>query len=403
MSQEILDKIGGIHDEFKKAQDAVDVQLKKSADGAAEMKSKVDKIEADLAATLDMKKQMEETQASVKRIADNVEKAKEQAEEKGIDLKAYASGIKKFLLKGDKAVFDEAEQKAMSVGSDPDGGYSVMPFIGDMNSIIFDTSPVRSLASVTSIGTDRYQGFLRDERVTVSWGDENTQGSENTAKYGKFEIPVHNQVAIMQATENLLEDSEWDIAQMLQQDGVDEFGRAEATAFVLGDGVDRPQGFLTAEEKTSNADVYERGKVGTLVTASASAIASDELADLRSLLKVDYRANARIVYNRKTEGVLRKLKDGQGNYLWQPSFQMGVPDQIIGQRTAIFEDMPDIATGAKAVAIADFSRTYLIVDRLGVSILEDPYTSFPNRKWKMRRRVGGGLQSFDAIKYLKQA
>jgi len=408
MSEEIkskIDQIGQAWEATKKTQDAIEAKLEKNEGNAAELKQQMDRIDADLNEALDMKKRLESLEASTKRIADNVELAHSKAEEKGVDLGVYASALKKVKLAGkNNSSLTEAETKALRENVAPDGGYTVMPFMGDITKIIFDTSPVRALASTVTIGSDLYRGYFDDDEIGVSWGNEVSSLSENTTPdIGELNIKVRDQFAVLKATESLLEDSSWNLAAWLQEKARDKFGRSEATEFVKGNSTSRPSGLCSAEVKTSNADVYERGKVGTLVTAGATAIASDELISLRALLKPAYRSNAYLTFNRKTESYLRKLKDGQNNYLWQPSYQMGVPDTIIGQQVAIFEDMPDIATGAISVVLADVRSTYLIVDRVGMSVLEDPYSSFPQRLWKIRRRVGGGIQNFDSIKYLKQA
>jgi HK97 family phage major capsid protein len=408
MSDEVkskLDQIGQAWEATKKTQDAIEAKLEKGEGNAAELKSQMDRIDADLNEALDMKKRLESLEASTKRIADNVELAHSKAEEKGLDLGVYASALKKVKLAGKQASsLSEAETKALRENVAPDGGYTVLPFMGDITKILFDTSPVRALASTVTIGSDLYRGYFDDDEISVSWGNEVSSLSENnTPEVGELNIKVHDQFAVLKATESLLEDSSWNLAAWLQEKARDKFGRSEATEFVVGNSTSRPSGLMSATAKTSNGDVYERGKVGAKVTAGAAAITSDELLDLRALLKPGYRPNANLLFNRKTESYLRKLKDGQSNYLWQPSYQMGVPDTLIGQRTAIFEDMPDIAAGAVAVALADVRATYLIVDRVGLSVLEDPYSSFPQRVWKLRRRVGGGIQNFDSIKYLKQA
>ena len=408
MSDEIkskIDQIGQAWEATKKTQDAIEAKLEKNEGNASELKQQMDRIDADLNEALDMKKRLESLEASTKRIADNVELAHSKAEEKGVDLGVYASALKKVKLAGkNNSSLTEAETKALRENVAPDGGYTVMPFMGDITKIIFDTSPVRALASTVTIGSDLYRGYFDDDEIGVSWGNEVSSLSENsTPDIGELNIKVHDQFAVLKATESLLEDSSWNLAAWLQEKARDKFGRSEATEFVVGTSTSRPSGLCSADVKTSNADVYERGKVGTLVAAGAAAIASDELLDLRALLKPPYRPNAKACFNRKTESYLRKLKDGQNNYLWQPSYQMGVPDTIIGQQVAIFEDMPDMATGAISVVLADIRSTYLIVDRVGMSVLEDPYSSFPQRLWKIRRRVGGGIQNFDSIKYLKQA
>ena len=143
----------------------------------------------------------------------------------------------------------------------PDGGYTLMPFLGETFGRIFDTSPVRQLASVVTISTDTYKGFLDDDVASVGWvGETASRPTTGTPELGKLNIPVHEMYAFPKATESFLEDSELDIASWLVQKVSDEFGRTEATAFVSGDGVDKPRGLTTYTQKTSNAGVYTRGR-----------------------------------------------------------------------------------------------------------------------------------------------
>jgi len=401
-----IKKIGESFEAFKKVNDDLLAKQAKNEGGQAELKSQLEKIESGLSSALDMKKSIEELKASQKRLADNVEFAHSESEKKGIDLEVYGSALRKGLKAGWKmqnVSLSEAETKAMSAGSNPDGGYTLTPFLGDTSKIIFDSSPVRALATIQTIGTNLYQGYFDDDESGAGWVGELAPRSETTtAQIGQLNIPVNEMYAFPKISESLLEDSNWNLAAWLQGNVRDKFGRLEATAFVSGNTQLQPKGFTTYEAKTSNADVYTRNKVGTKVTAGANAITTDELVDVRTLLKSPYRAAAYWAFNRATEGYVRKLKDGDGNYIWQPSYQMGVPDVLLGQRTVIMEDMADIATGAVSVVLADFS-SYLIVDRVGISVLEDRYTDKGKLGFYMRKRVGGALSDFDRIKQLKQA
>jgi HK97 family phage major capsid protein len=206
-------------------------------------------------------------------------------------------------------------------------------------------------------------------------------------------------------SERNLEDSEFNLETWAQQKVGSKFNRIEATAFVSGASPVQPQGLLAGTVKTSAPSVYSRGEIGTIETAGATAITSDEIITLGETLKTEYLSNAYYVFNRFTRSYVRKLKDGQGNYLWQPSYQMGTPDELNGQRVAVFEDMPSIASGAISVAFGDIRSAYRIVDRTGMSVLKDVYTQAANGKilFHVRKRVGGGIQNFDSLKYLKQA
>ena len=412
MSEEIksqLEKIGSAWEHSKKAQDELDAKLEKGLGGIAEIKAKQEKIDADLDSALQLKESFEKVETTVGRMASAMEE--KEAAQPEVDTKSLNSAMKKWLKSGlpediSRVNLDEKEAKAMQSNIDPQGGYSVMPFVGGLEKIMFDSSPVRQFATVGSIGSNEYVGYHDDDENAAGWiGETSSRAETDTADLGEFRIPVREMYARFKISERLLEDSEFNLEAWAAEKVGEKFGRVEATAFVSGSSALQPQGLVTGTAKTSNADVYTRGQIGTKVTAGATAITSDELEDTRALLKSPYLGNSYFFMNRATRSYIRKIKDGQGNYLWQPSYQMGVPDELLGQRVAIFEDMADIATGAISVAFGDLRSAYRIVDRTGLSVLRDPYSSASTGQilFHMRKRVGGGIQNWDSLKYLKQA
>lgn len=414
MSDEIkgaIEEIGSAITAQRKELDELRALQAKDQGGQAEIKEKVAKLDEVIEGQLDLKKQLEDQAVTIKNFNKEVGASEDKFSKSQIDL--YGVALKKLgraSFKEDRAGLSAeesavvAEVKAMSREVGPDGGYTLMPFLGETFTRPFDTSPVRQLASVVTISTDTYKGFLDDDEASASWvGETASRASTDTPEIGKLTIPVHEMYAFPKVSESLLEDSEFDLPSWLMAKVGDKFARTEATAFVSGDGVDKPRGFTTYTQKTSNADVYTRGQVGTKVTASANTITTDELVDLRALLHTSHRPNAYFAYNRATESYIRKLVDGQNNYIWQPMYAQGEPDQLLGQRTVIMEDMADIATGNIAVALADFRDCYLVVDRLGMAVLEDRYSDKPYFGYYVRKRVGGQLKSYSSIKYLAQA
>jgi len=377
--------------------------------GVADLEEKGAKIDNEISNLIESKealtKSVEEVKAAVARMA----VASEQNEDGSpkVDMKSYSSALRKAASKNfemSMVNLTEDEQKAMQSNIDPDGGYTVMPFIGGKETISFDSSPVRALASVQTIGTNEFQFFYDDEEITDAWvGEVGSRSTTATPQIGKGRIAVHTMYARPKVSEELLEDSSWNMEAWIQEKTSEKFARTEATAFVTGDGVNKPQGFMTGTNKTSNPDVYARDQIGTLTAAGAAAITTDELVTLRGYMKKEYRSNAYWCFNRATEAYIRKLKDGQGNYIWQPSYQAGEADMLLGQRIGIMEDMADLATGALTVAIADLRSSYQIVDRLGMAVLKDPYTLIPYCSFYMKKRVGGGIKNWDAMKYLVQA
>jgi HK97 family phage major capsid protein len=207
------------------------------------------------------------------------------------------------------------------------------------------------------------------------------------------------------ATATLLEDAAVNIDQWLAQEVEQVFAVQEGTAFVTGDGVNKPKGFLSYTT-VANAS-WTWGNVGYIASGAAGAFAasnpSDVLIDLVYAVKAGYRQNGVFVMNRKTQATVRKFKDSTGAYLWQPPAIAGGKASLMTFPVIEAEDMPDVAANSLSIAFGDFNRGYLVVDRAGVSVLRDPYMAKPYVLFYTTKRVGGGVQDFDAIKLLKMA
>jgi HK97 family phage major capsid protein len=211
--------------------------------------------------------------------------------------------------------------------------------------------------------------------------------------------------AMPAATATLLEDSAVNIDQWIAQEVEQVFAAQEGTAFVSGDGSNKPKGFLSYT--TVANDSWTWGKIGYIATGAAgawpSSDPSDVLVDLIYAVKAGYRQNGAFVMNRKTQSAIRKFKDSAGNYLWQPPAVAGGRASLMTFPVVEAEDMPDVAANSLSVAFGDFNRGYLVVDRAGVTVLRDPYSAKPYVLFYTTKRVGGGVQDFDAIKVLKFA
>jgi HK97 family phage major capsid protein len=203
----------------------------------------------------------------------------------------------------------------------------------------------------------------------------------------------------------LLEDSAVNIDQWIAAEVEQAFAEQEGAAFVNGDGDNKPTGFLQAVTVAEASWTW--GKLGFVISGADGAFPSsnpsDPLIDLVYSLKAGYRQNGSFVMNRKTQSAIRKLKDADDNYLWTPPAVAGGRAALMGFAVVEAEDMPDLAADSLSVAFGDFNRGYLIVDRAGVSVLRDPYTAKPYVLFYTTKRVGGGVQDFDAIKLLKFA
>lgn len=287
----------------------------------------------------------------------------------------------------------------MSVGSDADGGFWVSPDMsGRMVEFVYETSPVRRLAAVQEISTDALEGdYDLNEAGTGGWvGETETRaGDTATPGVGGWRIPVHEQYAEPRATQKLLDDARIDVEAWLAGKVAAKFGREENTAFVSGNGVARPRGFLTYTAGTPSAAAFDR--VRQVNSGAAAALTSDGLVDLVFALKSIYRLGARFGMNRTTEAAVRKLKDGQNNYLWQPDFTQRASASLLGFPIEEMPDMPDVAAGNLPVVFANFAEAYQIVDRAGIRVLRDPYTTKGRVKFYTTKRVGGGVVGFEAI------
>lgn len=293
-----------------------------------------------------------------------------------------------------------AIQAALSTGSDPDGGYMVPTESSDrIIEKVFETSALRSYATVETI-SGKELILPRDEgEFGYGWAGETEAPSETTtSQFGESKIAVHEMYAEPRVTQQMLEDGGFDIEGWINRKVGARFGRVEAAAFFNGNGVNKPRGLLTYDAGTSNKQIEQ------INSGAAAAVTADGIYDLVFSLKDFYTANARFMMKRTTVRDVLKLKDGDGQYMWQMGdIRNGQPSTLLGYEVVRAEDMPTVEASALAMAFGDFSAAYTIVDRLGITLLRDPYTAKPYTKFYTRRRVGGDVVNFEAVKLQKIA
>ena len=319
----------------------------------------------------------------------------------------YKSAFNKFLREG-KENLEAAEVKTMAVGSDPDGGYFVTPDVsGRIIQFVYETSPMRQVASVTSISTDALEGIEDlDEAGAAYAGERATSGDDRTPTVGRWRIPVYWIDTEPKATQQLLDDASVNIESWLAAKVADKFARFENREFVRGDS-NRIRGitaYPTADDTGAGVAWGSFGRINTGANGAFPASnPADKLHDVVGLVKQSYLGQSRWMTSRAVVTLIRKFKDGTGNYLWQPALAAGVPEMIMGYPVVRAEDMPSLGTGSISLAFGDFGAAYQIVDRAGIRVLRDPYTAKPYVKFYTTKRTGGGAVNFDAVKFLRFA
>lgn len=315
-----------------------------------------------------------------------------------------------FAKSGDASVLAALRpQAAATVGNDPSGGYLVPDEISDfIVSLQRRTSAMRKLARVVTTRSHSYKVPINKNGTASGWVGETSARPETTAlDFGMMEFPAGEIYANPAVTQQLLDDNDFDLGNFLAEQISLQFDEQEGAAFVSGDGLLRPRGFLDWDTYTGAGNAAF-GKIQTIHTGSATTLgtsttASDKLIDVLQSMKAQHRANSTWLMNSTTQGEVSKLKDGQGNYLWQRALVAGSPDMLLGRPVELDENMPDIGASAFPIALGDWQNGYLINDRMDVRLLRDPYTNKPYVMFYATKRVGGGVLNAEAIKLLQVA
>jgi HK97 family phage major capsid protein len=305
-----------------------------------------------------------------------------------------------------EATLKAAQVKAAATTSnDPSAGFVVPAELETtIDRVLGTVSQMRTLATVRKMGAASYKKPFNVGGAQGGWvGETEARPETGTPQLVELEFPAMTLYANPFATQDLLDDAVIDIAAWLSDEVNLTFAEQEGAAFVSGNGAKRPRGLLSYPT-VADAD-YAWGKLGYQVTGVNGAFAADapgdKLLDLIYALKAGYRLNATWLMNRTTVAAVRKMKDGNDNYLWQPSAQAGQPATLMNFPVVDDDNMPAMATDALSVAFGDFKRGYLIVDRMGVRVVRDAFSAKPYVQFYTTKRVGGGVQNFEAIKLLK--
>ena len=297
-------------------------------------------------------------------------------------------------------------KKSFFESSDPNGGYWVIPERTDMFiDRVFETTPVRTSSNVRTTASNEIEIDVDDEEIgTGGWvGETQVRPETTTNKIGMLTIPVHEQYSMPKATQNSIDDVGFNLEAYIQRKVFRRHERDENTAFVTGNGVKRPRGFLTYPA-SADPDVYERGKVGQLNLGDATDFTFDGIVQLQNLLKEEFQARAIFMIKRSSWADIVLLKDEEGRSLVDfDLFRRGPGRTLLGKPVAFGNDMPARGADALAIVYADFSESYTIVDKVGMTIIRDNLTDKPNILFYVSKRVGGDVTSYDALKIGKIA
>ena len=325
--------------------------------------------------------------------------------------RAYNEAYETFLRKGANDL-TEIEKRALSVGNDVQGGYLVSPdATGRIVARVYETSPIRLYAAQQTISTDALEGAVDLDDASVGWVSELGTRSESTAPVvpKPWRIPVHEAYSEPRISQKLAEDANVDVVGWLAKKVADKFARLYNAAFVTGDGVGKPRGFASYTSAATADASRSWGVFEHVATANNGAFAADPGAinsflSLIHATKDHIAAKGAFYMNRTTVGYVRSKTDASsaGKFIFIPSFQAGMPDQLMGYPVRRLQDMATYSTtDALAIAFGDMEECYQIVDRLGLTTMVDPYTAKPWVKYYTRGRVGGDVLNFEALKFIK--
>ncbi|QRM54709.1 phage major capsid protein [Sinorhizobium sp. BG8] len=298
-----------------------------------------------------------------------------------IETAEHKAAFESYIRRGDETGLRELEAKAMSVGSASDGGYLVPDQTDtEIGRRLSAASPIRALATVRQVSSSVLKKPFATTGMASGWVAETAARPQtNAPQLAELTFPTMELYAMPAATAALLDDAAVEIESWIASEVDVVFSEQEGTAFVSGDGINKPKGFLSYTNVAEAS--WSWGNIGYIATGNAGAFKasgpSDTLIDTIYALKAGHRQNATFVMNRKTQAEIRKFKDADGNYLWRPPAAPGQAASLAGFPVSEAEDMPDITAGSFSIAFGDFRAGYLVVDRTGVRVLRDPYSAKP--------------------------
>lgn len=387
--KQVADELGKRFDEFKSSNDKRIDAIEQEKTALAE---KTESLNAKLSELDELKADLEKS----------LKTANRPGRAGGEAASEHKAAFESFLRKGREDGLRELEQKALQTGVDDDGGYAV-PEELDRNvlELLKNESPMRQVCNQITVSTPDYKRLVNLGGAGSGWvGETAARPVTGTPTLAQITAHMGEIYANPQATQTSLDDIFFNAEAWLQSDVAVEFAEKEGAAFVLGDGTNKPKGYLDYPMAATADAARAFGTLQQIISGTAGDFTGDELLKLIYSTKKGYRAGATFMLNMMTLFKVRTMKDAEGNYLWRPGLQEGEPSQLLGYGVTENEDMPNAAADAHAVSFGNFQRGYTIVDRIGTRVLRDPYTNKPYVGFYTTKRVGGMLTDSQAIKVL---
>ena len=398
-NKEVLDLIqkqGEAWEEFKKTNDAM-LQAKADGKTIADLQAKLDRISAEMA---EQAKHMTGIEKKAGRPgADASDITPEQAE--------YRKAFNTYLRtgEGDGRALKELGMKAMNSGTDPNGGYLILPEMDLAIDRIAETmGGLASLADTITIGSQKWEKLVKTAGMAMRRVAKGGTGGETTEPtFGKVEIEVFTAEVEPWVFNETLEDARINLEADLAAEAAIGFAEGANAEFITGNGVGTARG-ITAYTNVVNSS-YAWGNVGYIRSGKSAAFMSvapsDRLVSLQHSLKAQYRSGAVFLTNDATLATMRQMKDGSGAYyLWQPDTTAGFGGRFLGSPVVVDDNMPALGAGSYSLAFGNFSRAYKIVNRSGTTLIRDNITLKAQTKFNFRRRFGGGIVNYEAIKLM---
>ena len=409
-----IDKIATAFEEYKSTNDKR-LDAINAGSGTAELEEKLAKIEGDISQLEDIKAKLEKVETKVSRPGafdgkKQEGESREQAEYRGAFLDWMRAptdtGLQQKAANAyRKAIETKATQAVTSTGSA--GGFALPEIIErEIARLSVDISPIRQIATVRMVGSPDYKELFDINGAGFEWvGETGTRSQTDTPDLAEVAPTFGTASAKPQASEESMDDLFFDVESWLTMSAAEAIAQGEGAAFVSGNGTNKPTGFLTGTPVSTADSSRAFGVLQYVASGQAAAMPTslDTLYDVVYALRARYRNNARWLTSKLVLASMRKYKDADNNYLWQPSLIVGQPSTFMGYAVNEAEDMPAVAANAFPVAFGDFREGYLIADRVGMRITRDEITTPGFVKFYVRKRVGGKIRNSEAIKLLKIA